>query len=59
MKYKKIGKAIGDLIENYENAIHCNKITKPVSYALYLTWQKWKEKEEPRKVLEVKSCEEE
>ena len=49
MKYKKIGKAIGDLIANYEDAIHTDFVYKPISYALYQTWKKWDEKEEPRK----------
>ena len=49
MKYKKIGKAIGDLVEAYEEAIHNSGVYKPVSYALYQTWKKWNEKEESRK----------
>jgi hypothetical protein len=48
MKYKKIGKAIGDLIEAYEIAIHTKEVYKPISFALYQTWKKWNEKEEPR-----------
>lgn len=49
MKYKKLGKAIGDLISNYEDAIHNSQVYKPISFALYQTWQQWNEKEEPRK----------
>ena len=49
MKYRKIGKAIGDLIENYEYAIHNDFVYKPISYALHQTWEKWNEKEEPRR----------
>lgn len=52
MKYKKIGKAIGNLIEEYEYAIHNASVYKPVSYALYQTWKKWNEKEEPRRPKE-------
>ena len=48
MKYKKIGKAIGDLIEAYEAAIHDSGVNKPISFALYQTWKKWNEKEESR-----------
>jgi hypothetical protein len=48
MKYKKIGKAIGDLIEAYEIAIHTKEVHKPISFALYQTWRKWNEKEESR-----------
>ena len=48
MKYKKIGKAIGDLIEAYEAAIHDSGVYKPISFALYQTWKKWNEKEESR-----------
>ena len=48
MKYKKIGKAIGDLIEAYEDTIHCSRVNKPISFALYQTWKKWNEKEESR-----------
>lgn len=49
MKYKKLGKAIGDLIANYEDAIHNSGVNKPISYALYQTWKQWNEKEESRK----------
>ncbi len=48
MKYKKLGKAIGELIEIYEDAIHNDMVYKPVSYALYQTWKIWNEKEKPR-----------
>ena len=49
MKYKKIGRAIGDLIEAYEDAIHISEIKKPISFALYNTWKKWDAKEESRR----------
>lgn len=49
MKYKKLGKAIADLIAAYEDAIHNDFVHKPVSYALYQTWKKWDENEKPRK----------
>ena len=48
MKYKQIGIVIGDLIRNYEDAIHSDHVYKPISYALYRTWLKWNEKELPR-----------
>lgn len=52
MKYKKIGKAIGDLVEAYEEAIHNSGVYKPISYALYQTWKKWDAKEEYRREKE-------
>lgn len=49
MKYLNLGKAIGDFIEAYEDAIHTSGVSKPISYALYSTWKKWDEKEKPRR----------
>lgn len=45
---KELNKAMDDLYDAYEDAVQCEFIHKPVSYALYETWKKWNEKELPR-----------
>jgi hypothetical protein len=45
-----IGKAIMNLIEEYDIAKDNEYVRKPISYALYHTWRRWDEKEKPRNV---------
>lgn len=43
-----IGKAVMNLIEEYDIAKDSGYVRKPISYALYQTWRRWDEKEKPR-----------
>ena len=47
-KMTEIGKAIVDLIETWDIANSSAYVRKPISYALYHTWQKWDKKEQAR-----------
>lgn len=47
-KITPIGQAIVDLINNYEIAKESGYVRKPISYALYHTWQMWDKKEKDR-----------
>lgn len=43
-----IGEVVMNLIEEYGNVKDAEHIRKPISYALYQTWRKWDERENPR-----------
>ena len=45
-KLSEIGKAVMNLIEEYNIAKESSYVRKPISYALYQTWKKWDKKEE-------------
>lgn len=44
-----IGRAVMFLIEAYGIYKDSKYVQKPISYALYQTWQEWDKKEKPRK----------
>ena len=45
---KDIGKAVYYLLTKYEQAKNSDYVIKPISWALYQTWQKWDKEEKPR-----------
>lgn len=50
-KLTNIGRAIMTLLEEYSAAKDNDYVNKPISYALYQTWEIWDAKEKPKEVV--------
>ena len=48
-KLSIVGQAMMDFFTEYELARDNNHIQKPISYALYHTWEKWDKMEKAKK----------